>query len=770
MIATSPTKGTFDHNFEPDVARETKERTMAGIINVLDIMMGQNISWTLSTCDMLVEECLKSKDLQGFQFVLYIMDQANIDLKTTTFNMLMKRYAENGDSESAHELISVMKKSPHTVPNADTYSLMLDAGNKSRKGHFYSQELISQLIANNSMRKPDWDRFVELAILTGKSVVPIFASMVKAECQPDQNTLVLMFRALLRGGKVVEAMKWYRRLKQVNRSLNYAQEQLMTSKLSDSKNDKKVDLVIEAKTGSDQVDMYLPYPGQRVVVMLLEVLRDKGLYEDAIYILDGLNERQILNFGLMEKRLVVEQHNISFSKSSKKVKVMGTGREKIVYVTALSKQAEVEARKQAAPIASDTTLLSSHFKADENIYSLVMEACIIANKPECGLKIFLDMEKHGLRANRRIYSLLIRIFGQLEDVNSALGVFDEMKNSLQPDVETLQRVLEVCMRDPMDLRQAAAILESMAEDGVDLNLYSKDILMEAFPDGVSLSKALFLMQSQPMLPEVQVIRVSLSVASCLVQAARKGKTVSAIVDALKFLGKVGIRLDSVTMEYFTIPDVLEDNSRTSKHYFEKLIPHKEKVRSLMSIDMPVAYDTTFDVENRFYLSEEGRILGVLEPYFESGNDSYRDFSRMMKQGIFEDDTSYDDNDDVFDETSDAKCDVSTGTHSVQKSTEVAPMAYIDTISKILSVEKGNYGRNVVDSVLRRPASVSKNKKGEKMTRKGIRSKNGRKKMFTINAEAADDDATSKKLIPMGTLSSTKKVRKRHNPQKVKKDK
>ena len=105
--------------------------------------------------------------------------------------------------------------------------------------------------------------------------------------------------------------------------------------------------------------------------------------------------------------------------------------------------------------------------------------------------------------------------------------------------------------------------------------------------------------------------------SCLVQAARKDRSVGAVIDALEFLGKVGIRLDKETNEYFTIPEVKIDRSKESKHYHEKLLPHKERVRSLMDIDMPEQYQSTFDIENRYLMNYNPVSNPHLNPIFNS---------------------------------------------------------------------------------------------------------------------------------------------------------
>ena len=74
-----------------------------------------------------------------------------------------------------------------------------------------------------------------------------------------------------------------------------------------------------------------------------------------------------------------------------------------------------------------------------------------------------------------------------------------------------------------------------------MDLYSQDILMMGFPDATSLSAALVSMERQPLAPGVSTVNASLSVISCLVQAARTHVGTAALEDAMLFLGRVGIR-------------------------------------------------------------------------------------------------------------------------------------------------------------------------------------------------------------------------------------
>ena len=145
--------GTFDKsNYEPDEEKETQQRILAGVVNVIDAMIRLKIQWNVHICDMLLDECLKAKDLEGVRFVCYVMDEVGLDLQTSSLNVLMQRYAENGDAESAYNLMRIMEGNDNrTIPNKQTYKLLLKAGNKSTKGRYYSQLIFTDMIANKTM-------------------------------------------------------------------------------------------------------------------------------------------------------------------------------------------------------------------------------------------------------------------------------------------------------------------------------------------------------------------------------------------------------------------------------------------------------------------------------------------------------------------------------------------------------------------------------------------------------------------------------------------
>lgn len=284
---------------------------------------------------------------------------------------------------------------------------------------------------------------------------------------------------------------------------------------------------------------------------------------------------------------------------------------------------------------------SSRFVVDQTIFALAIETCVDASRLEMALELVRKMEiQLDLSPDRRIYSSLIRAFGKHGDVSSALGVFQEMRKlgNYVPDVMTLDSLLEICFRNPSDLRHICPVLEDMAEDAaIDLEIYSKDILMQGFSDGFKLGSALMSMERQQH-PEIAIMTVSFPVLTVLAQAARSRADVlpltskaatleEVLIAALQFLGSFAIHPDAGTMEYFRIPNLPTKGSPNSRHYVQSLVPNREKVRSLMDLEMPGEFKPDISITGTFEKIKQ------VEPYFESGENNWLEHSLLIQSAV-----------------------------------------------------------------------------------------------------------------------------------------
>ena len=484
-VATTRSRGMYDRNFETDVYGDREQKAMNGLKYALVLIARYKLNFDVQTADVLIAECMLLGDVNGVKFIVQKMWASGLYARTSTFNVLLRKYADSGDGESAYKLVkSVMEGNEQTRPNSETYSLLLEACMRTQKGRYYARQIILQRKEEGELRKADWDRWMELTIMSGDetSFLVVLKDMVASGDQPDDRTIMLLMEAYRRMGNKegavqlhqlqVESEKSRRRYRkaalETGAKGNYlsppipiAVERREAGQIStaDENNENKNRIDLGAELG-----MYLPPPTRRTVHCLLEILRDSAAAEEAMMVLTDMCDR---------------------------------ARET---EAAVDKKPAFSALPEALPLTltqSGRFLLGAQYSPSKSTFALVIEACVKAKNADLALKAFSQMERWGLLPDRRVYAALISAFGVRKDVQSALGVFDEMRRRYTPDVATLQSILDVCMLDPLDLRQLCVVLEGLADDeSSNLDVYSKDILMAGFSDAVELGRALESMEQQ----------------------------------------------------------------------------------------------------------------------------------------------------------------------------------------------------------------------------------------------------------------------------------
>lgn len=487
-VATSRTRGSYDRNFETDVYSDREQKAKNGLKYALELMDRYKLQFDVATADVLIGECMLLGDVNGVKFVVQKMWASGLYARTSTFNVLLRKYADSGDGESAYALVkSVMDQNEQTRPNSETYSLLLEACMRTQKGRYYARQIILERKDEGELRKADWDRWMELNIMSGDQIsfLLVLKEMVASGDQPDDRTIMLLMEAYRRMGNKegalrlhqlqVESEKSRRRYRKVALETGAKGEYLplqVASAVEERVSDITGDKVGNSESGKidsnfalgAELGMYLPPPTRRTVHCLLEILRDASAAEEAMVVLTDMCDRA------RETEAAVDTKP-AFS-----------------------------ALPEALPLTltqSGRYLLGAQYAPSKSTFALVIEACVKANNADLALKAFSQMERWGLYPDRRVYAALISAFGVRKDVSSALGVFDEMRRRFAPDVATLQSILDVCMLDPLDLRQLCVVLEGLADDeSSNLDVYSKDILMSGFPDAIELGKALESMENQ----------------------------------------------------------------------------------------------------------------------------------------------------------------------------------------------------------------------------------------------------------------------------------
>jgi hypothetical protein len=111
------------------------------------------------------------------------------------------------------------------------------------------------------------------------------------------------------------------------------------------------------------------------------------------------------------------------------------------------------------------------------------------------------------------------------------------------------------------------------------------------------------------------------------------------------LGKIGIKLDEETLEYFRMPtEGIVKGSPNSRHYTTRLLPHRDKLRSLINdITIPdsLQSDTSLPM-NGPLLSELAMRSKMIEPYFDHENIGENNKpSKLMKKMLKSNENNYD---------------------------------------------------------------------------------------------------------------------------------
>ena len=125
-VATTRTRGSYDRNFEADEYSDQQQRAKNGLRYAIEIMARYNVNFDVQTADVLIAECMLLGDVDGVKFVVQKMWACGLYARTSTFNVLLRKYADNGDGESAYVLVkTVMEKNEQTKPNSETYRYLL---------------------------------------------------------------------------------------------------------------------------------------------------------------------------------------------------------------------------------------------------------------------------------------------------------------------------------------------------------------------------------------------------------------------------------------------------------------------------------------------------------------------------------------------------------------------------------------------------------------------------------------------------------------------
>lgn len=211
-------KKQVDMNFQVDSGRDSQQRTVQGLSSVLTTMSEYQLQWDTQLAEILLDECLRvgGTDTAGISQVVRSMWDHGIHATTSTFNALLRRYAESGDSESSYNLLTgVMMESAGTYPTEESWSLVLTSCLQSRKGLYYATEVFNTFFGPNStisamdVSKDMWDQFLQLKILSKDSPLELLSKMIQSRHQPDAVTMLKMYSSYSQVGDLEGMLSLY---------------------------------------------------------------------------------------------------------------------------------------------------------------------------------------------------------------------------------------------------------------------------------------------------------------------------------------------------------------------------------------------------------------------------------------------------------------------------------------------------------------------------------------------------------------------------------
>jgi len=203
--------------------------------------------------------------------------------------MLLRRYADGGDGESAYKLVTqVMMKNDDTRPNGETYALLLDACMKTERGRYYAKLVLEDLKSGTAaagadgvaedagLRKDEWDRYLELKVLRSEPYWPVLMEMVGSGEQPDDATVSLLMDAFGRAGDVAGALRLHRLQVAAEARRRQMRKELLgaAAARAAAEGTGKPAAAAAPESGSQREAMHLPPPSRRTTHSLLELLRD----------------------------------------------------------------------------------------------------------------------------------------------------------------------------------------------------------------------------------------------------------------------------------------------------------------------------------------------------------------------------------------------------------------------------------------------------------------------------------------------------------------
>eukprot|EP00953_Heterococcus_sp_UTEX-ZZ885_P017961 10044-Heterococcus_DN1.PRE.1 len=130
-------------------------------------------------------------------------------------------------------------------------------------------------------------------------------------------------------------------------------------------------------------------------------------------------------------------------------------------------------------------------KPDRTCYEYVLDTCIAAGMKDVALKTFTAMEQRHIEPTERMYAALVRGFGDALELESALGVWQELRERYYPPCRaSFETIIDACVQHPQGLQHASVLIQTMKRAGFSLAADHYSVLIRGFGDAKNMQAAL----------------------------------------------------------------------------------------------------------------------------------------------------------------------------------------------------------------------------------------------------------------------------------------
>jgi pentatricopeptide repeat protein len=354
---------------------------------VLDVMQEYKIRWSYAVGHALLDESLAQGYKWGVNIVVQAMWQNALWARTDTFNVLLAKYATNGKGEMANRVLKKkMGLNNTTAPDIVSYARVMEACVKGKGGRLLVPGVFKRIIELRDelgveVPKRVWELNVALQIYNNADFSAALQLMSREGAQPDESTVLEIISTYLEQDRWEEVLKLYTLLQEGEQWRKTLKHQAMGKEAFFESSDASTE---------NAIARLLPPPTRVICNVILEECRIRADWRQALATLQGMIERYC------------EQQALDSVTDTSNPKPTLT--------------------------SSGALLQKALFGPDVHSFELVLEACVEANQTVAAQTLFQQMKNLGYKGGVHVYTSMIRVFGRMGDVSSAMSMFREMRS------------------------------------------------------------------------------------------------------------------------------------------------------------------------------------------------------------------------------------------------------------------------------------------------------------------------------------------------------